>query len=273
MTQLLSRVLVALAVGITTVPAVGAQMTSGDMGPAAFMWPPDRVWSAAADNTAPCGSVARVGNRTGFPLKNGKIALVAQDESWDAVLSISYRADPKANTDFSTLIDAKAFRDIDPGHTCVPVADAPSSVRAGAKATLQIKYSAEFDKPEVETFYACADITYVEPARFTTAIPCFNATEPSSDQDLDGGSSPSSDVFAGPSEDRTSLSGGAIAGIVVGCVAGVVGLAVAALLVYRRKQQHLHMLRRQRSARGVKWEEQSGRDSNSNPSVKMQNLS
>lgn len=39
-----------------------------DMGPAAFMWPPDRVWSAAADNTSPCGSVADAGNRTEFPL-------------------------------------------------------------------------------------------------------------------------------------------------------------------------------------------------------------
>lgn len=42
--------------------------THNDMGPAAFMWPPDRVWSAAADNHAPCGSVAGVGNRTEFPL-------------------------------------------------------------------------------------------------------------------------------------------------------------------------------------------------------------
>lgn len=186
--------------------------------------------------------------------------------------------DPKANTDFSTLIDAKAFREVDPGHTCVPIENAPSSVKAGDKATLQIKYSSEFDKPEVETFYACADITYVEPARFTTSIPCFNATEPLTDQDLDddgsGGSFPSSDVFPGPSENRTgSLSGGAIAGVVVGCLVGVVALAVAALLVYRRKQQRLHMIRRQHSARGVKWEEQSARDSNSNPSVRMQNLS
>lgn len=40
-----------------------------DMGPAAFMWPPDRVWSAAADNTSPCGSVASPSNRTDFPLR------------------------------------------------------------------------------------------------------------------------------------------------------------------------------------------------------------
>lgn len=39
-----------------------------DMGPAAFMWPADRVWSAAADNTAPCGSVHDPANRTDFPM-------------------------------------------------------------------------------------------------------------------------------------------------------------------------------------------------------------
>lgn len=83
-----------------------------DMGPAAFMWPPDRVWSAAADNTAPCGSVNDPTDRTDFPLgklalslspyhlfgadmltddtEKGALALVAQDESWKIELSISY---------------------------------------------------------------------------------------------------------------------------------------------------------------------------------------
>lgn len=45
-----------------------AETSADDMGPAAFMWPPDRVWSAAMDNTAPCGSVAGVTNRTDFPM-------------------------------------------------------------------------------------------------------------------------------------------------------------------------------------------------------------
>lgn len=74
MKHTLSRALVALALGLT---AVSIQMTSGEMGPAAFMWPPDRVWSAAADNTAPCGSIAKAGNRTRFPrgeLKSGHIS-------------------------------------------------------------------------------------------------------------------------------------------------------------------------------------------------------
>lgn len=44
---------------------------SDDMGPAAFLWPPDRRWSATEDNTPPCGSSAGVTNRTKFPLSKG----------------------------------------------------------------------------------------------------------------------------------------------------------------------------------------------------------
>lgn len=39
-----------------------------EMGPVAFMWPPDREWGAAQDNRAPCGSSQGVVNRTDFPL-------------------------------------------------------------------------------------------------------------------------------------------------------------------------------------------------------------
>jgi len=70
------------------------------------------------------------------------------------------------------------MRELDKGHTCVPIADPPSSVKAGANATLQIKYISEFDKPENETFYACADITYVALSDFKDTIPCFNVTQP-----------------------------------------------------------------------------------------------
>ena len=42
---------------------------SDTMGPVAFMWPPDREWGAAQDNTAPCGSAANIANRTEFPLR------------------------------------------------------------------------------------------------------------------------------------------------------------------------------------------------------------
>lgn len=43
-----------------------------DMGPAAFMWPPDRVWDAAVDNHAPCGSRAAPRNRTDFPMRKSQ---------------------------------------------------------------------------------------------------------------------------------------------------------------------------------------------------------
>ncbi|GJN75604.1 GPI anchored protein [Purpureocillium lilacinum] len=229
-----------------------AQMTSEDMGPAAFMWPKDRVWSAAADNTAPCGSIAGAGNRTLFPMH------------------------PKSNGDFTTLIDAKAMRELDKGHTCVPIADPPSSVKAGANATLQIKYISEFDKPENETFYACADITYVALSDFKDTIPCFNVTQP---PDGDKGSkssptaspTPSSGSPSGSGGGSSGLSGGAIAGIVVGVVAGVGLLGAAALFMYRRSQQQKRMMRQQNSSRAVKWDEQP-RDSNSQRSVRMQNM-
>lgn len=47
--------------------AVSAQLDD-DMGPAAFLWPTDRAYSAVNDNTAPCGSAAGVTNRTDFPM-------------------------------------------------------------------------------------------------------------------------------------------------------------------------------------------------------------
>ncbi|UNI18588.1 hypothetical protein JDV02_004846 [Purpureocillium takamizusanense] len=268
--------LVSAVAGLAILASVAmAQMTSDDMGPAAFMWPKDRVWSAALDNTAPCGSIAGASNRTLFPMQNGRLALVAQNESFDAIISISYLQDPKSNGDFATLIDAKAMRELDKGHTCVPIVDPPSSVKAGSNATLQIKYISEFDKPENETFYACADITYVALSDFKDSIPCFNATIP----DTGKGSKSSPTASPKPSSGTPSsgggssgLSGGAIAGIVVGVIAGVGLLGAAAIFWYRRRQQQKRVLRQQNSSRAVKWDEQP-RDSNSQRSVRMQNMS
>ena len=50
------------------VQAVGEDDDNPTMGPAAFMWPSDRPWSADADNVAPCGSSDGVGNRTNYPM-------------------------------------------------------------------------------------------------------------------------------------------------------------------------------------------------------------
>ncbi|OAQ99766.1 hypothetical protein LLEC1_07401 [Akanthomyces lecanii] len=188
--------------------AAGAPSTSANIGPAAFMWPPDRVWSADADNTAPCGSIAGVQNRTAFPLQSGKIALVAQDESFDLELSISYLDEPKSNSDFNKLIDMETFRDIKLGHTCVTLPNAPASVKSGTSATLQIKYIADFDKPENQTFYACSDITYVELSDFKEPIPCFNATQPTPGDDTSkSGNGAASACACSDSKTRSVASG------------------------------------------------------------------
>lgn len=193
---------------------------------------------------------------------------------------------------------------MDPGHTCIPITDSPDSVTAGDYATLQIMYIADFDTPENQTFYACADIKFVETDAFDVAIPCFNATEPDAedsagsewdyhdnfddddddeeDNDKSDEASPSStsspDAAEGGSGEKKSggsgsdLSGGTIAGIVVGCVAGVGFIATAALLVYRRKSQRLQEIRKANSSRGVAWDG-TGKSSISSSSVRMQNMS
>ncbi|CAH0058874.1 unnamed protein product [Clonostachys solani] len=265
-----------------------------NMGPAAFMWPPDRVWSGDADNTAPCGSIASPNNsnRTDFPLDKGQVALVAQDESYDIQLSVAYMSDPKSNTDFKVITSPEQFREMELGHTCVPVGDIPDHVKSGDFATFQIKYIADFDKPENQTFYACADVKFVEEKAFTISIPCFNATEPDADDEAGPGfdfhssttstapastSTGSSSSGSDSSNDGSSsssggggLSKGAIAGIVVGAVAGVAIIALAALFLYRRRLQQNRVVRQQKFEQGV--EGAVGKDSTSNTSVRMNNL-
>ncbi|KKA29997.1 hypothetical protein TD95_003829 [Thielaviopsis punctulata] len=219
-----------------------------DMGPAAFMWPQDRVWNAAADNTAPCGSVARAGSRTQFPLTNGRLALVAQDESAAIHIGVSYHDDPTSLDDFDIFTDPSELADLDPGHTCVTVPDAPSNITAGSNATFTLFYMLP-DSGEV--YYACADIEYVETSAFTTAIPCFNATTEDPDVQVDSDVNSSvadsaaaddyhseSDLEAwGADGDKSSgLSPGAKAGVAVGAVAGAAVLAVVGVLMWRRRK-------------------------------------
>ncbi|KAF4949140.1 hypothetical protein FSARC_13578 [Fusarium sarcochroum] len=231
-----------------------ASVTDDEMGPAAFMWPPDRVWSGDMDNKAPCGSRSSTGNRTEFPLTGGAVALVAQDDYYNTKISISYSDNPSSNDDFETLIEEKSIADLNPGHSCVEVPDAPSKASAGDNATLQIIYKADWDAPHNQTFYACADITLIEESKFKFNIPCFNATEPGDDDKEAGatadpsptathratsseGSEASDDDEDEKSSGSKKLSGGAIAGIVIGSVAGVVLIVGAALFLWRRKQQ------------------------------------
>ncbi|KAM5349245.1 hypothetical protein ACJ41O_005752 [Fusarium nematophilum] len=264
-----------------------ASVTDDEMGPAAFMWPPDRVWSGDRDNEAPCGSRASPGNRTEFPLTGGAVALVAQDDYYNAKISISYSDDPSENDYFETLIEEKSIADLNPGHTCVEIDDAPSRISAGDNATLQIIYRADWDAPHNQTFYACADITFVESSAFTFKIPCFNSTEPGEDDIAAGAtanpsatathratSTETSEASNGSDEGESSgggskkLSGGAIAGIVVGAIAGVVLIAGAALFLWRRNQQKKRderIARMEANARGH--ELATGKLSGSQPSI------
>jgi hypothetical protein len=68
-----SYALVGVVSTCALVQAVGEDDDDLTMGPAAFMWPSDRPWSADVDNIAPCGSSAGVGNRTNYPLCTSKV--------------------------------------------------------------------------------------------------------------------------------------------------------------------------------------------------------
>ncbi|KAJ0330624.1 hypothetical protein COL922a_012280 [Colletotrichum nupharicola] len=270
-----------LVLGLASVAYAQDNVMDDDMGPAAFMWPADRVWSGDMDNQAPCGSKSGVENRTEFPLVNGQVALVAQDDYYNTQISISYKNDPTSNSEFETLIENQSVADLNPGHTCVNIANPPSSVTAGSNATLQIIYKADWDAPHNQTFYACADITYVELANFNTRIPCFNATEPGED-DLKATASPSASSINSASNSGSGsssfgskkLSGGAIAGIVIGAVAGVGLLLGAALFFYRRSQQkkrNSRLARMEDNARNSEhWN--AAKDSTSQNSVQLNNI-
>lgn len=167
----------------------------------------------------------------------------------------------------------ETFKDLKLGHTCVNLPNPPDTVKAGANATLQIKYIADFDKPENQTFYACSDITYVPITDFKAHIPCFNATQDTPEGDKGGESGKTGDTTQTPTptpSKKSGLSGGAIAGIVIGSIAGVGLIAAAALIIFRRKQQRIRVLRQQNSERS-KWDN-AARDSQSQSSVRMNNL-
>ncbi|KAM5524072.1 gpi-anchored protein [Fusarium oxysporum f. sp. phaseoli] len=220
-----------------------ATVKDDEMGPAGFMWPPDRPWAGDVDNKGPCGSRASSGNRTNFPLTGGAVSLVAQDDYYNTKISISYSEDPDSG---------KKYHRSQPRSHLRSSSRCPSKVSAGDNATLQIIYRADWDAPHNQTFYACADITFVKESELNFEIPCFNATEPGDDDKAAGAtvgpsptathpstSSESSDASEAESKSGKSnkLSGGAIAGIVIGSIAGVVLIAGAILFFLRRSQQ------------------------------------
>ncbi|KAK5654909.1 hypothetical protein OQA88_6665 [Cercophora sp. LCS_1] len=274
----------ALRLALVATAAVGVLAASDDMGPAGFMWPPDRTWSQQVDNIGPCGTVEGAStNRTKFPLRGGRVSLVAQDDSYHAYLSMSFKNDPRTQSDFTYVLNPNGITEIDPGHTCYDIKDPPFNIAAGTNATIQIQYTADFDRPENQTFYACADITYVAAENFNLAqIPCFNATSPDDvpaptgtgiPDNLPGHGDNEPPLSSGvPSNEGGSngLGKGAIAGIVVGVVLGVSLIAGLALFWYREKQKRERLERQRDSGRGVAWVEDPPKDSASAGSFRME---
>ncbi|KAH6611392.1 wsc2 glucoamylase iii alpha-1 [Trichoderma cornu-damae] len=227
------------------------------MGPASFAWPVPRLWDRAADKIPPCGSLEHSGNRSKFPM------------------------DPKSVADFTPFMSAGPLPKLGVGMSCISVPDAFSFVEAGDRATLQLRYFSDYDTPTNQSFFACADITYVDPSDILFPFPCLNTTAP--DPDLD--KKPVSQTPTGtkpkgrtkfteepePTGDgwspgkRTGLSKAAIAGISIGSAVPVTGVMVGIwLLVHRRKERRADAERRKEEA---EW--QSQRASQPAPDVRL----
>ncbi|RYP04533.1 hypothetical protein DL764_004395 [Monosporascus ibericus] len=224
----------------------GAEGT--EMGPVAFLWPADRPWSAESDNIAPCGSASGPANRTDFPLSQGSVSLSIADDAWNVAFSIAYDNDPTAQSDFTQQV-VDNITAIEAGHQCYKVADIPDTVGPGTNATIQLEYWSSMDDElggRNQSFYACADVTFVEPEDFDIQVPCFNvkASEfnlPEDEEDEDSASttpSAASEVNAENSGDFGSgLASGAKAGIAVGVIVASLAIvgAVAFLVLRKRK--------------------------------------
>ncbi|KAI0842197.1 hypothetical protein F5Y06DRAFT_293022 [Hypoxylon sp. FL0890] len=211
------------------------------MGPVAFLWPDDRPWSASADNIAPCGSSSGVTNRTIFPLTQGTVALSIADDAWNVNFSIAYDNAPTTQSQFTQQVVSEVS-EIEPGHQCYKIASIPNTVDAGTNATIQLEYWSNIDNElggRNQTFYACADITFVEYQDFTLNPPCFNVTPSSFDSGSSSSSSTSAPVASAtgttsesPSTTNNQGSGGSDDGLSTGAKAGIgVGVGVASLLI------------------------------------------
>ncbi|KAI1382296.1 hypothetical protein F4677DRAFT_401556 [Hypoxylon crocopeplum] len=249
----------------------GSQLVAGDgeahgegaegtiMGPVAFLWPDDRPWSASTDNSGPCGSPSGVVNRTTFPLSQGTVSLSIADDAWNVNFSIAYDNSPTIQSQFAQQVVSEVS-EIEPGHQCYKVATVPSTVAAGSNATIQLEYWSNVDNElsgRNQTFYACADITFVELQDFTTNPPCFNVTASdfnSGDSSSTSTASPVPSATGAASEETPvtsntaassssssgdGLSGGAKAGIAVGVIVASLAIvgAVAFVVLRRRKSQ------------------------------------
>ncbi|ERT00457.1 hypothetical protein HMPREF1624_03830 [Sporothrix schenckii ATCC 58251] len=234
------------------------------MGPVAFLWPDDRNWSAAADNNGPCGSTEGVTNRTLFPLSHGSVALTIADEAYKVAFYVAFTNDPTRQTEFQEQV-VNNVTEVAPGHQCYKIDPVPPSTTAGTNATIQLQYWAVYEgenNNQNQTFYACADVTFVEDADIVGSVPCFNVT--ASDFSSEGSSSTisaGSGATTGPTgpgvgssaapttaSETSGLAAGAKAGIAVGSIAGVAALAALGVFVYARKR-HTGYLERRRASK------------------------
>lgn len=197
--------------------------------------------------------------------------------------------------DFQVVIDDARLTELDLGHSCFPVSDPPSGTTAGSNATLQIRYTSDFETDKNETFYACSDIRYVLPTDFKTQVPCFNASvddfdipaataTPSGSVAASASSSPTgvgsaaSQTAAVVSDGSSGLSGGAIAGVVVGAIAGVAVIFGGLLLLWRRNQQQKRNAQMAQSTRHVAWDgsgenrKQSSSSKDTDNSIPLRNM-
>jgi len=182
--------------------------------------------------------------------------------------------DPRSNQDFEVLLPSQRIAALDDGHTCVSIPNPPSGIAPGSNATLQIVYISDFDEgPTNQTFYACADITYVAAADFTTVVPCFNATEETGATFNHTKPTSTAEAAANVAAKNGGLSSGAIAGIVIGVVAGIMLLLTGAFFLYREKKKNNRLRRQRDSVRQVKVSDEAGKDSTSQSSIQLRNMS
>ncbi|KAF2793769.1 hypothetical protein K505DRAFT_407892 [Melanomma pulvis-pyrius CBS 109.77] len=221
----------------------GAEGT--EMGPVAFLWPDDRLWNATNDNTGPCGSPNGPSNRTSFPLTQGSVALTVADEAWNIAFSLALSNDPKTQSDFSNQV-VDNVTEIAPGHQCYKL-EQLKGITAGTNATIQMEYWSEYEgenNGKNQSFFACADITFVDAADMTITPPCFNVTSddfitPTPSSTSSSAPTPtaalSESSSSAPASSSKGLSKGAIAGIVIGSLIGGLALIGAiAFFVFRR---------------------------------------
>ncbi|KAK4442679.1 hypothetical protein QBC34DRAFT_479807 [Podospora aff. communis PSN243] len=229
-----------------------------DMAPLGFMWPTERTWDDDHGMTAPCGSDSRAGlKRTLFPTAGGLLSLDGKQKVYDLQLSVSFSQDPKSNSDFSPILSG--IESLNLAHACIPI-PAITAAQAGRNATLQLKYIAEWHDDDHshkrhagtnETFYSCADITFVEQAQVSLEIPCFNATaEEHEDHEFEHGHDDDDhdddhddEHNDGENVKKGGLSGQAIAGIVIGCVAAVAGVALVGFYLWRQDRREKQFVR------------------------------